>query len=153
MAHDSIDAALSVGRSGWQRLGTHSIRFEAPDIVFLRVLGDVTPEHIRHLFKEVRRLSSRSGTVCWLIDLTYLGQIPLETRKAAMEHGLDGHLRATAIFGANRVQRAIATLTIQASRLTGQPGALYAPRFFAKEAEARAWLEDTHPDREPVFQI
>lgn len=153
MAHDSIDTALSIGRSGWQRLGTHSIRFEAPDIVFLRVMGDVTPDHIKHLFKEVRRLSARTGAVCWLIDLTYLGEVPQVTRKAAVEHGLHGHLRATAIFGASRVQRAIATLTIQATRLSSPDSAPYAPRFFAKESEARTWLEDLHPDREPVFQL
>ncbi|AKT42200.1 uncharacterized protein CMC5_064230 [Chondromyces crocatus] len=145
MEQDTIDTALSAGRSGWQRLGAHSIRFEAPDLVFLRVVGDVSPDQLTHLFAALRRLSSRAGGVCWLIDMTHLGEMPLATRKAARWHGLDGQLHATAMFGASLLQRAMATLTIHAGRLSNRGNGHHKTRFFTSESEARAWLDGVRP--------
>jgi hypothetical protein len=52
------------------------------------------------------------------------------------------HLRAAAIFGAGLIQRALMTLMLNAARLM-RPNTPPLPlRFFATEAQARAWLEE-----------
>jgi hypothetical protein len=124
------------------------MRVEPPDLVVVRAQGDLSPEDLREMLDEGRQLAAAVGPVLWLSNISMLGNVPPETRKVAARSGMLTFLRASACTGAGPIQRALITLILNAAKLTGRRTTLPPVRFFATEAEGRAWLEDIRVSRE-----
>jgi hypothetical protein len=137
-------------QAGWRRIGAHMMRTEAPNVIFLRDRGDVSPSEMSAIIEEARKLAAISGTApLWLNDTSQLGHVPAETRKVLAHSDLLLRLGAVAVFGASLSQRVIARLVLNAARLAYPRHPLPPVRFFASEADARAWLTSTRCELQP----
>lgn len=139
-----------MGHSGWRCIGAHMIRTEAPNVIFLRDRGDVSPSEMSAIIEEARKLAATSGAPpLWLNDTSELGNVPAETRKVLVRSDLLLILGAVAVFGASLSQRVIARLVLNAARLAHPGHPLPPVSFFSSEAEARAWLTSVRCDLQP----
>jgi hypothetical protein len=139
-----------MNHGGWRSIGAHEIRAEAPDVLYLRDRGDVSPSEMSAIIEEGRKLAALSGRPpLWLNDISELGHVPSETRKLLTRSDLLLILKGAAVIGASLRQRVIAQLVLHAARLAYPNRPLPPVRFFASEAEARAWLAEARRDPQP----
>jgi hypothetical protein len=103
-------------------------------------------DHGREIIDEIRRRASVCGPLLVLNDISALRNVPPDVRKLAAHAGVLEIIRAMAVFGGTFAQRIAVTLAVSAARLRIR-GARAALRFFATEAEARAWLEEQRSSR------
>ncbi|HVK64293.1 MAG TPA: hypothetical protein VM694_07460 [Polyangium sp.] len=134
MAHDPPKDAPSEFR-----IGGHLFRWEPPDLGHLVYSGDLDGPTSVALTRGARRFTLGKPRVFLLVDMSKLGRISREARTTSAEGGKDLALRGTAIVGASSHLRVLAGLVTRAIAL------LYGDsdnptRFFATEAEARAWI-------------
>ncbi|MDI1433915.1 STAS/SEC14 domain-containing protein [Polyangium sorediatum] len=133
---------MTLSDTGWEGFGEHVYRFEAPDVVHIRNVGDVALEDMQRMFELIRAARAQvGGLVFWLSDITQMGHVRAEARKLAIESDTNKNLRGTAIYGGNFKQRAIANLAIKAARVLRPSRVLTPFKFVATEAEARAYIE------------
>jgi hypothetical protein len=121
-------------------IGSHSVRFEEPDIVLIRMCGDVQEEHARVLCDELERLAKGKGYLLILGDLTELGAMSAKARHVFAEHGPHDSPVATAMFGASFRARVLVNMVITVSRLFKRHRRSY--HFVETEAQARACLDE-----------
>lgn len=125
----------------WKSIGTHLLRVEPPDLLFIRQRGPFLLEQCVLIFDEARKLAAAAGPILWLTDARELGEVAPDTRRFIGESGSDQFTRASAVFGLSFTQRAVAQFVSKAVALIrgGKPVPL---KFFETEAEARAWLAE-----------
>ncbi len=132
---------------GWRSIGDHSYRVEPPDLVFVRDRGDILPEHVAPVIEELQQMVGRGIPPLWLVDITELGEVHPETRKCFAQSDLMSILGPVAVIGASFSRRVLMRLVFNAAKLA-RPGAKGPDvRFFASEAEARAWLDEVRRSR------
>jgi hypothetical protein len=123
------------------RVGKHLFRWEPPDICYLAYDGDVDSDAAQRLSDISRVFTVPQRYVLLLIDLSRTGTISAEARKRSAKGGKGVPIRGVAVFGASPLMRVLASLVGRASDLlsgnTDNP-----TRFFATEAEARAFLTE-----------
>lgn len=128
--------------AGWHDIGAHRYRFEPPDLVLLRDHGDVSPEEMQRIAEMIQRFRVVAGKpVCFINDISAMGDLPADTRKLAALGDALNSIRAIALVGADLRRRILARLVINAAKLARRPGNLPPIVFFSIEAEARAWIE------------
>jgi hypothetical protein len=125
--------------SMWTMVGENSLRLEPPETVSARIRGVLNVEATRELLGAMRRLCEGKARIFLLGDISGLQGMPGDARKVAAELLLGIPVASTAIFGASFAQRVVATLADKTSNLIRGSSA-YETRFFATEAQARAWL-------------
>jgi hypothetical protein len=102
------------------------------------------------IIEEGRKLAASSGRPpFWLNDMSELGHVPSETRKLLTRSDLLPNLKGVAVIGASLPQRVIARLVLHAARLAYPDQPLPPVRFFASEAEARAWIAEARLELQP----
>lgn len=133
---------MASSNTGWEAFGEHAYRFESPDIVHIRNVGDISRGDMQCMFETILGgVAQAGGRVFWLADITRMGHVCPEARKLAIESDVTKNLRGTAIYGGNFQQRAISNLAIKAARVLN-PKQIATPfKFLATEAEARAYIE------------
>lgn len=137
---------MSEESGGWRRIGDSLLRVEPPDLLFVRDRGTVLPEHIAAIVEEARQLAS-GGPPLWLMDMSELGEVPAPTRKFIAKSDLLSLVGGAAVIGATFAHRVIVKLVINVGKLA-RPGAPSPEiRYFASEAEARAWLDEVRRSR------
>ncbi|MDI1447345.1 STAS/SEC14 domain-containing protein [Polyangium sp. 6x1] len=133
---------MTLSNTDWESFGEHEYRFEAPDIVHIRNVGDVVLEDMRRMFDLIREgVAEAGGPVFWLAGIARMGHVHADARKLAIESDTARNLQGTAIYGGNFHQRAISNLAIKAARLLRPARASTPFRFIATEADARAYIE------------
>ena len=123
------------------QIGRHVTGFEAPDVLYMKLVGDVSDEEVKEINKTHLAYAEKYKDLFYLIDLSELDNLAPQVRKQASEVVRVLPLRGTAIYGAPLKARVLAKLMLTASNLF-RPGKNVNPvEFWDNEAEARAWIE------------
>jgi hypothetical protein len=125
---------------GREMVGTHSFQLEAPDIVRIWLVGDVSGGESRVILDALERSSRRGARLFILVDVSRFGVMLPEARKVAVQ-GQEIRMFATVIVGASVLQRSALKLLDLAYRLVTKDPHAAAMVFFRTEAEGRAWIE------------
>ena len=117
-------------------------RWEPPDTMFARYVGQLDVVHLRKAQIEVKDSQQGLPYFLILIDVSQLSSISSEARRTMTENGETArNLRATAIVGASFHFRALGTMVARAVAILNRQ--VDSPtRFFSTEAEARVWLAE-----------
>lgn len=122
-------------------VGRHLLRWEPPDTMFITYHGDLDVEAFRRITEVSRPLTVPRPYVLILIDMSDVGRISAETRRHSPEGARGVTFRGIAIYGASPLMRTVSALVARATDiLTGNTD--NPTRFFANEAEARAFLDE-----------
>jgi len=128
------------------KLGPTHVYIEG-DLVY-SVVNGVTPlEYAKRYLDVVAEVGAKHGHILLLTDVTRGFGLSPETRQYTAEWAKSHRIKASALFGANPTTRAMLTLVTRAMNLISRSDDN--TRFFATEAEARAWLD---PYRLPEFR-
>jgi hypothetical protein len=123
------------------QIGSHVTGFEAPDILFMKLVGDVSNEEVKEINQAHIDLSQGFQQLYFLIDLSQLDNLAPQVRKEASEVVKTLPLRGTAIYGAPLKAKVLAKLMLTAASMF-RGGKNFNPvEFLDDEAEARAWIE------------
>lgn len=125
----------------WQAIGTHSVRLETPDIVHMRIIGDLGNDQVRHLLGMFEDSSKNNRGLFALIDISKAGRPNLDILKSSdIVEKMRGY-RAFVYYKAQFQHRTVLEIVkkvAKAFRLSLHTMPLVA---FATDAEAYAWIE------------
>ncbi|HVK68213.1 MAG TPA: STAS/SEC14 domain-containing protein [Polyangium sp.] len=134
---------MDTSSDGWDYVGPHSIRFEPPDLVFCRPIGEVNGDDLRAGIAYLEKTSKQIGRgVYYLVDLTRLTRYAPSMVVQRFKTFPIATMRASAMFGASRYQRAVTDTILRAVRLLRLEIGRIPMESFADEAAARAWLDE-----------
>ena len=119
-------------------IGRHRIRLEPPDLFAIVNDGDISEADVSRLMNRLVDFAGGKERVLLLMDVERSGQMAPPARSIAVNSLGRLPIAGIAIVGATFSIRVAATLMAKALALL-YPSAP-ATRFFASEAEARAWL-------------
>ncbi|HKV11110.1 MAG TPA: hypothetical protein VJ725_23420 [Thermoanaerobaculia bacterium] len=126
---------------GYQKIGRHSTSMELPDIVHLKLVGEVSVDEGRAVNEAHLAYAKELPHFFYMIDLSELENIPAVVRKEASETVKLLPLRGTVIYQTPLKARVIAKLLLTAANLF-RGGAGQNPVHFVDTAEeARDWIK------------
>ena len=120
-------------------VGRHWVLFEPPDLCVIRPVGDLSVEEVSEIMSRVGAFAAGKQRVLLMFNVERSGDMAPAARKIAMDATSRLPVAGIALFGASFAIRVAATLMAKAARIL-YPSSAPVPRFFASEAEARAWL-------------
>jgi hypothetical protein len=124
------------------QIGSHTTGFEAPDILFMKLVGDVSHEEVRVINQAHLDYGQEVQQLFYLIDLSELENLGPHVRKEASEVVKALPLRGTAIYGAPLKAKVLAKLMLTAASMFRGTGKNFNPvEFHDTEASARAWID------------
>jgi hypothetical protein len=123
-----------------QYFGEQMIWIEEPDLFCMRFRGTVDPASFRAMLAFQHTWCKDKKHYFVLCDLSGIDAVPLETRRALHDFRKRGSATA-ACFGASFPVRIMADMVGRARRALGLAPASSLTRFFATEAEARAFIQ------------
>jgi hypothetical protein len=122
------------------RVSQHIVKYELPDIVFLKFIGDITGPDVSEITAACKPWMIDHEYLLLLVDLSDMGRALPDARTAGKEKG-EYEMRGTAFFGASPRIRILVNLVVSALNILLKR--IDNPvRFFATEAQARAWLSE-----------
>jgi uncharacterized protein YggL (DUF469 family) len=121
-------------------VGKHMTCFEEPDIIFMRLIGEVSKEEGLEMNQRHREFGAGRHHVFFLIDLERLEKIDPEVRRVATETLRDVPLRGMALYRAPLKAKVIAKLIITALNMFKKDASTNPVIFADTEEAARAWL-------------
>jgi hypothetical protein len=124
------------------RIGAHATWFEEPDLIVLRLAGDVTREDAEEI--NIRHFAMIEGrdSVLMLVDMLGLGTDTPGGRKTTSEALNRMPLRALAVCQARVEAKVMAKMVIAGMSLFKEGEKESFPvEFFDDEPAARSWLE------------
>ena len=134
----------------WERtFGDHTMSLEAPDILILRIKGDLEEAHVGPIREELNRVCRELPYVFGLVDMSRMGTITASARKAAAAQRNPPNL-SNAVFGASFTQRVLIQLVIKAVRVLR--GVAPTMGMFETEVEARAWIHEQRRARSQALR-
>lgn len=127
-------------RKSHKKIGNHSTWIELPDIVHLKLVGEVGVEEGRAVNEAHLEYARELPHFYYMIDLSELDNIPAVVRKEASATVKMLPLRGTVIYQTPLRARVIAKLLLTAANLF-RGGASQNPMDFVDtEEDARAWI-------------
>jgi hypothetical protein len=123
------------------KIGAQVTRFEEPDIIFMKLTGDVSDDEGIELNLRHREFGKGREHVFFLIDLEKLDKLPPAVRKASTETLRDLPTRGIAIYRAPFKAKVIAKMIITALNFFRGEESKHAVEFADSEAAARSWIE------------
>lgn len=127
--HDRMESVKS---------GRHEVRFEEPDIVHIRIVGELLVSDLEVLYPALQRYGEGLNRQLWLMDMAEAGTMSPESRRRSAEWVPRIRIGAAAMVHAGFEQRIITKMLTHVYRLLGVMN--HPTRFFDDEASARAWL-------------
>ncbi len=122
-------------------VGNHRLLTQGPYLVEIVLIGDLSTENVLRIHEEIGTFERDKDHILLLIDISRMGRLSEEARKAAARPGAMKRCRGIAACGASFPQRVMAILVLKAFRILNRN--LDAPVvMFDTEAEARAWLSE-----------
>jgi hypothetical protein len=122
------------------QIGNHVTAFEDPDILFMKLVGEVTNEEVKVINQAHLDMAQGFQQLFYLIDLSELDNLAPQVRKEASEVVKMLPLRGTAIYGAPLKAKVLAKLMLTAASMF-RGGKNFNPvEFHDNEVEARAWI-------------
>lgn len=119
---------------------------EEPDTFCMRFRGTIDPASFRAVLEFQHAWCKDKTHFFALCDLSEAGAAPPETRRVLQEFK-DWRPATTACFGASFPLRVVADMFSRARRALGLAPGNSVTRFFATEAEARAFIEQERKAR------
>lgn len=124
-----------------QKVGSHATGLEDPDILYLKLVGDVSNIEVKEINQVHVEISQTNRQLFYLIDLSQLDNLSPQVRKEASETVKTLPLRGTAIYGAPLKAKVLAKLMLTAANMFRGGKNLNPVEFTDTEAEARAWID------------
>jgi hypothetical protein len=112
---------------------------EPPDILYLRLMGDIEEAHVAPIREELARHCRETSHVYGLVDMSRMGTVAAAARKAAATQKNPAN-SSNAVFGASFAHRVLVQLVVKAAKLFR--GVTPTLGMFETEAEARAWIDE-----------
>ncbi|MDI1444397.1 hypothetical protein [Polyangium sp. 6x1] len=129
--------------NGWEHIGPHPIRFEAPDIVFCRPIGRLSAADVRGVLDFNTTIAKRLGRgTFYLGDSSRITGYSIASSLQLFQATPAESLRGTAIFGESFHQRVQNSAVLRGIRLLAHPLSRLPIETFPSEAEARAWIDE-----------
>lgn len=128
-------------------IGSHTTWFEEPDLIGLRLSGDVSVAESEILAREHLEMSRGRGSVFMLVDMTDFGSGTPAGRKVTSEALHRMPVRGVAVCRAKLTSRVMAKLVFAGVKLFGKERRGFPIEFFDDEPEARAWIEEARETR------
>ncbi|MDC3960609.1 STAS/SEC14 domain-containing protein [Polyangium jinanense] len=119
----------------------HTVFFEPPDTAVWRFAGDISEAEMRELTSLEKSFIAGRPYLLKLVDLSRIGSVSAGARKAGAEKVHDVPVLGVAVFGAHFAIRVLADLVVRAGSFIRRIDTV-PTRYFATEAEARAWLAE-----------
>ena len=120
--------------------GKHITYFEEPDIIFMKLTGDVTDAEGLELLRRQRSFAEGRKMLFFLMDDREMAGISPDARKAVAEMLKEIPLYGMANYQAPMKARVVAKLVITAINLFRKDASTNPVVFFDSEEEARAWI-------------
>lgn len=130
-----------VGNGEWHAIGLHAVRFEDPDVLHMRIVGDLGNEQVRGLLNTFEASTRNVPRPVAMIDISKSGRPNLDILKSSDILDQMRRYRAFVYYNAQFSHRTVLDIVRKVSsafRLSLQHTPLIA---FATEAEAYAWIE------------
>ena len=132
-----MNPELSASDEG--RIGPHTNRFVPPDVVYMKVVGDLSDEDGREINRQHTEMGKDVDGLFFVCDISELESVTSATRKEAVEIQKDLALAGAVILKAPLKARIFAKLILTASNLFR---AEKMPVVFVDtEEEGWAWIE------------
>ena len=122
-------------------IGSHTTWFEEPDLIALRLSGDVSLAESASLAQEHLEMARGRDRVYMLVDLTEFGSGTPEGRKVTSETLNRMPVRGVAVCRAKLTAKVMAKLVFAGVKLFRKERRGFPIEFFDGEREARAWIE------------
>lgn len=123
------------------QIGRHTTKFEEPDLLFMKLVGDVSNEEVREINQAHLTYGQNVPYLFYLIDLSELDNLAPQVRKEASEVVKVLPLRGTAIYGAPLKAKVLAKLMLTAANMFRGGKNPNPVEFYDTEEQARAWIE------------
>src|SRR5688572_15013153 len=125
------------------RIGAHTTWLEEPDLIVLRLAGDVTREDAEAINRRHFELIEGREAIFMLVDMAGLGNDTPAGRKVTSEALTRMPLRGLAVCHAHLEARVMAKMIITGADLfKTEDSADFPTAFFEDEPAARAWIEE-----------
>lgn len=126
------------------QVGKHLAKIEG-DTLYFRLVGDLNLQEVLEYFKLAEKVVADRGSVYLVDDISGLGSVPPEVRRAAGDWLGNSSCHGVALYGGSVAARTIALLVVGVTRMLGK---LSFPIVFVKsEQEARDWIRLQHRKR------
>lgn len=126
----------------WHQIGKHFMRFEAPDVVHMRVVGDLTLLQVSQMFELANSFPNAKRGFFNFVDLFDAGRPNLEILKSNEILKQMAPYRAFIYYRAEFKHRTVIEIVQKVSRALKLPLSTKPIVAFATEAEARTWVDD-----------
>jgi hypothetical protein len=120
--------------------GKHTTYFEEPDIIFMRLVGDVSDAEGLELLRRQKAFAEGRKMLFFLMDGREMAGISPGARKAVAQTLKEIPLYGMANFESPLKARVVAKLVITAINLFRKDAATNPVEFFPSEQEAREWI-------------
>lgn len=131
--------------------GKHVTYFEEPDIIFMKLSGDVTDAEGLELLRRQKMFAEGRKMLFFLMDSREMAGISPGARKAVAQTLKEIPLFGMANFEAPLKARVVAKLVITAINLFRKDASTNPVEFFPSEAEARAWIASRREEYKHVL--
>ena len=121
------------------RIGAHINRFLPPDIIYMRVVGELSNEHGNEINRQHYEMGKDVDGVFFLCDISELESVTAETRKGAVEVQKKMAIAGIVILKAPMKARIFAKLILTATNLFRTEKMPVV--FVETEEEGWAWIE------------
>jgi hypothetical protein len=133
---------------GWHTIGTHALRFEAPDIVHMKIVGDLTLAEVQQLLRIDDEFPVPNKGFYALLDIAAAGKPNLEILKSQeMLKQMTGY-RAMVYYRAQFQHRTVVELVTKVAKSLKLSLANTPLVAFAEEKEARDWIDARRREHE-----
>lgn len=122
--------------------GKHITYFEEPDIIFMKLAGDVSDAEGLELLRRQKSFAEGRKMLFFLMDAKEMAGISPAARKAVAETLKEIPLYGMANFEAPMKARVVAKLVITAINLFRKDASTNPVEFFPSEKEAREWIAE-----------
>lgn len=120
--------------------GKHITYFEEPDIIFMKLTGDVTDAEGLELLRRQKAFAEGRKMLFFLMDGREMAGISPGARKAVAQTLKEIPLFGMANFESPMKARVVAKLVITAINLFRKDASTNPVEFFSSEQEAREWI-------------
>lgn len=124
------------------RIGNQITFFEEPDIIFLKLSGEVTDDEGFEVVRRHRELAEGRERVFFLVDLSELDGLPSKVRRLASDSMRSFPLGGTVMYKAPIKARVIAKLVMTAMNMFKPERDRSPIEFTHNEQQARAWIDE-----------
>lgn len=121
--------------------GKHITYFEEPDIIFMKLAGDVSDAEGLELLRRQKAFAEGRKMLFFLMDGREMAGISPVARRAVAETLKEIPLFGMANFQSSMKARVVAKLVITAINLFRKDASTNPVEFFSSEQEAREWID------------